>query len=78
MGSEALAGRPVAPGASARATFITRVYLHLLGSILVFVAFEVSLFKSDVAARIASAMAAVPWGLILAAFLLIAWFASLI
>ncbi|MCP4203211.1 MAG: permease [bacterium] len=76
MGSEALAGRPIAPGKSARATFVTRVYLHLLGAILVFVAFEVALFKSGVADKLAGAMAGVPWGLILAAFLMIAWFAS--
>ncbi len=75
-GIEALASRPIAPGAGLRATFITRVYAHLLGAILVFVAFEVALFKSGVAAKIASAMAGVPWGLVLAAFLLIAWFAT--
>jgi FtsH-binding integral membrane protein len=52
------------------------VYLHLLGAILVFVAFEVALFKSGAAEKLARAMAGIPWGLILAAFLLIAWFAS--
>lgn len=76
MSAQAVASRPIAPGSSARATFITRVYLHLLAAILVFVAFEVSLFKSGAAAKIASAMSGVPWGLVLAAFLLIAWFAT--
>ncbi|MBT8469146.1 MAG: Bax inhibitor-1 family protein [Deltaproteobacteria bacterium] len=64
------------PGASARAKFITAVYLHLFGAILAFIAFEVALFKSGLAAKIAAALSGVPWGLVLAAFLLIAWFAT--
>lgn len=76
MSGRAVAGRAIAPGAGARATFISRVYLHLLGAILAFVAFEVALFQSGLAAKLARAMAGVPWGLVLAGFLLTAWFAS--
>jgi FtsH-binding integral membrane protein len=61
---------------SSRAKFINRTYAHLFGAILVFVAFEVALFQSGIADRLARAMMRVPWGLILGAFLLIAWFAS--
>ncbi len=68
---------PVRPGAgSARASFITRAYAHLFGAILVFVAFEVALFKSGAAERIAGAMRQVPWALILGAFLVVSWLAS--
>ncbi len=74
--SERVADRPQTARATAHAQFITRVYLHLLGAILAFVAFEVTLFKSGLAERLARAMAGVPWGLILAGFLLVAWFAS--
>ncbi len=50
--------------------------MHLLGAIMVFVAYEIVLFRSGLAERLAAAMAQVPWGLILAAFLVIAWLAS--
>lgn len=76
MRTQALSGRPLVPGADERGAFITRVYVHLLGAILAFVAFEVALFESGAAERIARAMSGVPWGLVLAAFLLIAWFAT--
>lgn len=76
MSGRAVASRPITPEASARATFITRVYLHLLGAIVAFVAFEVALFRSGLAERIARALSGVPWGLVLAAFLLVAWFAT--
>ena len=62
--------------ADARAQFIHRTYGHLFGAILVFVAFEAALFGSGIADRMARAMMQVPWGLILGAFLLIAWFAT--
>ena len=69
--------RPLTPGAkTSRASFITRAYVHLFGAIVVFVAFEVALFKSGVAARIAGAMRQVPWALILGAFLIVAWLAT--
>lgn len=74
--SEGVASRPITPAAGQRARFITRVYLHLLGAVLAFVAFEVALFQSGIAELLARVMSGVPWGLILAGFLLIAWFAS--
>lgn len=68
--------RPLVPGAGERGAFIARVYAHLFGAIIAFVAFEAALFASGIAERLASALAGVPWGLVLAAFLLIAWLAT--
>jgi FtsH-binding integral membrane protein len=62
--------------ADPRARFISRTYAHLLGAVLAFVTFEYALFSSGIAERLAQAMMRVPWGLILGAFLLIAWLAS--
>jgi len=76
MGSRTLRPREIAPAASSRASFVMRVYLHLLGAIAAFVAWEVMLFESGAAARIARAMSSTPWPLVLGAFLLIAWFAT--
>ncbi len=71
------AARPVIPGAiSARASFITRTYSHVLAAILVFVAFEVWLFRTGNAERLAALMRPVPWPMILGAFLLVAWLAT--
>jgi FtsH-binding integral membrane protein len=67
--------KPISP-ANPRARFINLTYAHLFGAILVFVAFEFALFRSEIAERLAPAMMRVPWGLILGAFLLIAWMAS--
>lgn len=60
----------------ARAAFISRTYAHLFGSIAAFTLFEVFLFSSGLAERIAVAMLSVNWLLILGAFLLASWFAS--
>ena len=65
----------IAPS-DALARFIKRTYAHLFGAIVVFVAFEVALFSSGIAERLAQAMIQIPWGLILGAFLLVAWMAS--
>jgi len=48
-------------GVNARATFITRTYLHLLGAIAAFTALEVVLFRSGVADTIATRMLGVSW-----------------
>jgi FtsH-binding integral membrane protein len=70
--------QPVVPRSarSSKATFIARAYAHLLGAILVFVAFEVALFRSGIAEQLARTMSQIPWALILGAFLIIAWLAS--
>lgn len=69
------ASRPISP-TNSRTQFINRTYAHLFGAILVFVAFEVALFRSGAAERLAHSMRQVPWALILGAFLLIAWLTS--
>lgn len=62
--------------AEARATFVTRTYMHLLGAILVFAALEAYLFSSGLAFTIARAMFGVSWLLVLGGFILVSWLAS--
>lgn len=59
-----------------RATFIGRVYMHLLMAVGLFVAIEVGLFMSGVADDLADAMAGVSWFLILGAFVIVGMLAS--
>lgn len=59
-----------------RATFIGRVYMHLLMAVGLFVAIEVGLFMSGVADELADAMAGVSWFLILGAFVIVGMLAS--
>ena len=59
-----------------RVAFIRRTYAHLLGGILALVAFEVALFRTGIAAKLASAARDIPWILILGGFLAAAWLAS--
>ena len=70
---------PKAPGAGAevdaRAAFITRVYLHLLLAIFLFVGVQLALFGTGAADVITQAVAGERWLLAFAAFLIIAWFA---
>ena len=61
---------------SARAAFIMRTYLHLLGAILAFVAIEMYLFESGLAAPIAEAILSVSWLVVLGGFIIVGWFAS--
>jgi len=69
--------RPVAAAdADARATFIMRTYLHLIGAIFLFAGIEVYLFASGLAAPIAAAMLSVNWLFVLGAFVIVSWFAS--
>ena len=69
--------QPVAwPDIGARATFITRTYMHLLGAVLFFVAIEMWLFSSGLAGRIAAALLGVSWLVVLGGFMVVGWFAS--
>lgn len=62
--------------ADTRATFIGRVYMHLLMAVLAFVAIEVALFMSGLADQIADAMLGVSWLLVLGAFVVAGMLAS--
>ena len=62
--------------AEARAAFITRTYLHLLGAILGFTMIEMYLFESGLAATIARAMLGTSWLLVLGGFMVVGWLAS--
>ena len=60
----------------ARADFILRTYMHLVGAMLAFVAIEYALFASGVAWRIMDAMLGVSWLLVLGGFVVVSWFAT--
>jgi hypothetical protein len=59
----------------ARATFITRTYLHLFGAILAFTLLEMALFTSGLALPIARALLGTSWLLVLGAFVVVSWLA---
>src|SRR4026208_1690587 len=60
----------------ARATFITRSYVHLYGAIVGFTLFEALLFMSGLAMPLARAFLSVSWLWILGSFVLVSWLAS--
>lgn len=60
-----------------RSAFLVRTYLHLLGSVVLFVLIETVLFSSGAAEPIARAMMSVSWLLVLGGFILVGWLASL-
>jgi hypothetical protein len=68
--------RPVAIGVSTRGTFIARTYTHLLAAIALFLAIEVALFQSGLAASIARGLLGVNWLLVLGGFVIVSWLAS--
>ena len=63
-------------GEATRATFLTRTYFHLFGSIIAFVLIEVFLFTSGLAEPIARSMLSVSWLLVLGGFVIVSWIAS--
>ncbi|MEZ4700257.1 MAG: Bax inhibitor-1 family protein [Rhodothermales bacterium] len=68
---------PVAQvGVDERADFIMRTYVHLFAAMLGFALIEVALFKTGLAATIATAMLSVNWLLVLGGFMIVGWFAS--
>lgn len=70
------AEQPVsALGVDARATFITRTYMHLVGAVLAFVAIEVALFQTGAIAEV-SAKLTERWWLVMGGFMVVNWGAS--
>ena len=68
---------PVALGdTDARANFISRTYIHLMGAILAFTLLEVTLFSTGLAHSIARGLAGVNWMFVLGAFMVAGWLAS--
>jgi FtsH-binding integral membrane protein len=61
---------------STRATFISRVYFHLLGAIMAFTGIEVFLFTSGLAEPIARQLLSVNWLFVLGGFMIVGWLAS--
>lgn len=60
----------------ARERFIGKTFNHLGGAILAFTAIEVALFKSGIADVLFKFMMAIPWLIIMGAFMLFGWLAS--
>lgn len=58
-----------------RGRFIARTYGHLVGAIFAFIAIEVFLFKSGLAASIAKGLMGTSWLLVLGGFVLVSWLA---
>ncbi len=67
-------GAPI--NVDARATFITRTYVHLFGAICGFTALEVYYFSTGLAETMARAMLGTSWLLVLGAFMIVGWLAS--
>lgn len=61
--------------ASDRGAFLARVYAHLLGAVLAFVAVEAWLFQTGAALRLARALLGVNWMLVLGGFMVTGWLA---
>src|SRR5262245_9218599 len=62
--------------AESRGRFVSRTYGHLMGAISAFILIEVLLFKTGIAAKLASAMLGVSWLLVLGGFVVVSWLAS--
>lgn len=61
----------------ARAAFIMKTYVHLVGAVLAFVAIETGLFMSGIATKIIPYMAnRMSWLLVLGAFIAVSWIAD--
>lgn len=75
---ETLPGAAVNASVDARAAFIVRTYVHLVGAIFAFVFIEVVLFKSGVADQIAPIMMGgrMVWFAVLGAFIFVGWLAN--
>ena len=63
-------------GVEARASFITRTYVHLLGAILGFTFIEMALFASGLALPIARVMLSGSWLWVLGGFVVVSWIAT--
>lgn len=61
---------------SSRSEFIMRTYLHLFAAVMAFVAIEVGLFATGLAAPIAEAMLGTNWLFVLGGFMIVSWFAT--
>lgn len=60
-----------------KAEFIAKSYVHLLGCIVAFILIELWFFRSGFAEPVAKALLSVSWLVVLGAYVLVAWFASL-
>jgi len=65
-----------ASAVSSRAEFIMKTYHHLVGAILLFAGLQMVYFKTGVADLIMRIITAVPWLLIIGAFMVVAWMAT--
>jgi len=75
--TDAMAAEAIYAGEASvdRSAFLTRVYLHLLAAIGLFVLLEVWLFRAGYAESIARALLGVNWMLVLGGFMVAGWLA---
>jgi hypothetical protein len=69
---EPVAARPI----EARATFLTRTYVHLLGAVLAFALLELLYFATGLALPIAQALLGTSWLVVLGGFVIVSWLAT--
>lgn len=69
-------GAVIGLGTEARAQFILRTYLHLLGAIILFVLTEVVFFSTGVAYSFTNFALGTSWLLVLGGFMLVGWLAT--
>jgi FtsH-binding integral membrane protein len=77
MNTESYA-RPVAVeelSEESRGTFVSRTYGHLFGAVMAFILIEVFLFRTGLAASIATAFLSVNWLFVLGGFVVASWIA---
>jgi len=70
--NQPVAARPL----EARATFLTRTYVHLLGAILAFALLEFLYFATGLALPIARALLGTSWLVVLGGFVVVSWLAT--
>lgn len=75
---ETQSGAAVHASVDARASFIVKTYVHLVGAVFAFVFLEVGLFMSGVADQLAPLMmgSRMVWFAVLGAFILVGWLAN--
>lgn len=64
--------------AQAQASFLTRVYGHLILAVLLFVGLEVWFFQSGIAQTVLGVFSGVSWLVVLGGFMLLSWVATML
>lgn len=65
-------------GAREQSSFLTRVYLHLIAAVVLFVGLEVWFFQSGIAGAVVGVFSGVSWLVVLGGFMLLSWVATML